>query len=69
MTLEEILHRLRGEIGSPVKLSVLRKGLTKALQFVLRSEQIQVESVVLYELGTERESVKYARIKNFQIET
>mgnify|MGYP001345051850 CR=1 FL=1 len=25
MTLDEILHRLRGEIGSPVKLSVLRK--------------------------------------------
>ncbi len=69
MTLDEILHRLRGEIGSPVKLSVLRKGLPKALQFVLRREQIQVESVVIYELGSEGKSVKYARIKNFQIET
>ena len=50
MTLDEILHRLRGEIGSPVKLSVLRKGHSKALQFVLHREQIQVESVVIYEL-------------------
>jgi len=69
MTLDEILHRLRGEIGSPVKLSVLRKGHSKALQFVLHREQIQVESVVIYELGSEGKSVKYARIKNFQIET
>jgi carboxyl-terminal processing protease len=69
MTLDEILHRLRGEIGSPVKLSVLRKGLPKTLQFVLRREQIQVESVVIYELGSEGKPIKYARIKNFQIET
>ena len=69
MTLDEILHRLRGEIGSPVKLSVLRKGHSKALQFVLHREQIQVESVVISELGSEGKSVKYARIKNFQIET
>ena len=69
MTLDEILNRLRGEIGSPVKLSVLRKGHSKALQFVLHREQIQVESVVIYELGSEGKSVKYARIKNFQIET
>ena len=69
MTLDEILHRLRGEIGSPVKLSVLRKGHSKVLQFVLHREQIQVESVVIYELGSEGKSVKYARIKNFQIET
>ena len=26
MTLDEILHRLRGNIGTPVTLSVLRKG-------------------------------------------
>ena len=51
MTLEEILHRLRGEIGSLVKLSVLRKGHTKTLQFVLHREQIRVESVVIYEFG------------------
>jgi len=69
MTLDEILHRLRGEIGSPVKLSVLRKGISKALQFVLRREQIQVESVVIFELDSGGASVKYARIKNFQLET
>jgi len=69
MTLDEILHRLRGEIDSHVKLSVLRKGLPTTIQFVLRREQIQVESVVIYDLEIEGKSIKYARIKNFQIET
>ena len=69
MTLDEILFRLRGEIGSPVKLSILRKGHPKALHFVLHREQIQVESVVTYDLGDQGESVKYTRIKNFQIGT
>ena len=35
LTLDEILHRLRGEIGTPVTLSVLRKGHAKALRFEL----------------------------------
>ena len=69
MTLDEILNRLRGEIGSTVKLSVLRKGHPKALDFVLHREQIHVESVDIFDLGSETESIKYARIKNFQIET
>ena len=69
MTLDEILHRLRGEIGSHVKLRISRKGLPKPLQFVLHREQIQVESVVIYDLGSKDKSVKYARIKNFQLET
>ncbi|MBS1255917.1 MAG: putative CtpA-like serine protease [Deltaproteobacteria bacterium] len=69
MTLDEILHRLRGEIGSPVKLSVLRKGHAKALQFELFREEIHVDSVVTYDLESEGKTVRYARIKNFQIET
>ena len=69
MTLDEILNRLRGEMGSTVKLSVLRKGHPKALDFVLHREQIHVESVDIFDLGSETESKKYARIKNFQIET
>jgi len=69
MTLDEILYRLRGEIGSPVKLSILRKGHPKQIHFVLLREQIQIESVVMYELGSKDKSVKYARIKNFQIGT
>ncbi|RTZ83695.1 MAG: hypothetical protein DSY94_07850, partial [SAR324 cluster bacterium] len=69
MTLDEILHRLRGNIGTPVTLSVLRKGHAKALQFELLREDIQVESVETYDLSSSKQTVSYVRIKNFQIDT
>ena len=69
MTLDEILHRLRGNIGTPVTLSVLRKGHAKALQFKLLREDIQVESVETYDLSSSKQTVSYVRIKNFQIDT
>ena len=69
MTLDEILHRLRGNIGTPVTLSVLRKGHAKALQFELLREDIQVESVETHDLSSSKQTVRYVRIKNFQIDT
>ena len=69
MTLDEILHRLRGNIGTPVTLSVLRKGHSKALQFELLREDIKVESVETYDLSSSKQTVSYVRIKNFQIDT
>ena len=69
MTLDEILHRLRGNIGTPVTLSVLRKGHSKALQFELLREDIQVESVETYDLSSSKQTVSYVRIKNFQNDT
>ena len=69
MTLDEILHRLRGNIGTPVTLSVLRKGHSKALQFELLREDIKVESVETYDLSSSKQTVSYVRIKNFQNDT
>ena len=69
LTLDEILHRLRGEIGTPVTLSVLRKGHAKALRFELLREEIQVESVETFDLKSSSQTVRYVRIKNFQIDT
>jgi carboxyl-terminal processing protease len=69
LTLDEILHRLRGEIGTPVTLSVLRKGHTKTLTFELLREEIQLESVETFDLESDIQTVRYVRIKNFQKDT
>ena len=69
MTLDEILYRLRGEIGTTVTLSVLRKGQAKALEFELLREEIKVESVGTFDLESGNQTVRYVRIKNFQTDT
>ena len=69
LTLDEILHRLRGETGTPVTLSVLRKGHAKALKFELLREEIKVESVETFDLQSASQTVRYVRIKGFQIAT
>ena len=69
MTLDEILYRLRGEIGTRVTLSVLRKGQAKALEFELLREEIKVESVETFDLESGNQTVRYVRIKNFQTGT
>jgi len=69
LTLDEILNRLRGETGTPVTLSILRKGHAKALKFELLREEIKVESVETFDLQSASQTVRYVRIKNFQIAT
>ena len=69
MTLDEILHRLRGDIGTTVTISVLRKGHAKALSFELLREEIKLESVETFDLQSGAQTVRYVRIKNFQIAT
>ncbi len=66
LTLEEILHRLRGNLGTTVKLSVFRKGNTNTLNFNLLREEIKVESAVKYDLVNAEKTFRYIRIKNFQ---
>lgn len=69
LTLDEILHRLRGDIGTTVTISVLRKGHAKALSFELLREEIKLESVETFDLQSGAQTVRYVRIKNFQIAT
>ena len=69
MTLDEILHRLRGEIGTKVTLGVLRKGQANALEFELLRKEIHVESVQTFDLESGNQTVRYVRIKNFQADT
>jgi len=69
LTLEEILHRLRGDRGTPVNLSVFREGNTKALNFVLIREEIKVESIETHDLESRNKTFRYIQIKNFQKNT
>ena len=69
LTLDEILNRLRGETGTTVTLSVLRKGHAKALKFELLREEIKVESVETIDLQSGIQTFRYARIKSFQMAT
>ena len=66
LTLEEILHRLRGNLGTTVNLSVIRKGNTNALNFSLVREEIKVESVEKFDLVSAGNTFRFIRIKNFQ---
>ncbi len=69
MTLDEILHRMRGKIGTSVRLSVLRKGQAKTLEFELLRTEIKLESVEAFNLESGSKTIRYVRIKNFQIDT
>ena len=69
LTLEEILQRLRGNLGSIVNLSVFRKGNINELNFVLEREEIRVESVEKFDLNLSGMTIRYIRINNFQIGT
>ena len=69
LTIEEILQRLRGNLGTNVYLSVIRKGNTNTLNFDLKREEIRVKSVEKFDLKISGQTYRYIRIKNFQIGT
>ena len=69
LTLDGILYRLRGVTGTFVTLSVLRKGHAKTLKFELLREEIKVESIETSVSQSGSQTVRYVRIKSFQIGT
>ena len=42
---EEVIEKLRGPRGSPVRLGVLRQGRDALLDFVVRRERIELKSL------------------------
>jgi carboxyl-terminal processing protease len=64
MTMDEALKRLRGQPGTPVKVTVLR-GTSTTLDFTLKREIIQVPSVKSTWIG----DVAYLRITQFTAHT
>lgn len=61
--LKEAVNLMRGKIGEPITLTILRKGETKPLQFTLVRENIQIKSVQNKLLD---KNYGYVRLTQFQ---
>lgn len=66
MTLMDAVKIIRGPKGSEVKLTIMREGADKPLEFTLTRDVIPIKSVRNYLLTPE---IGYIRISNFQSET
>ena len=66
MTLQDAVSRLRGETGSPIKITIFRKSFKAPKEFTIVRDIIKVRSVVqkLYE-----EDIGYIKIRNFSKNT
>jgi carboxyl-terminal processing protease len=66
LTLKDAVNLMRGKAGSPIELTILRKGANKPLTFDLIREVIQIKSVKSKLLG---EGYGYVRLTQFQAQT
>jgi carboxyl-terminal processing protease len=66
LTLKEAVNLMRGKAGSPIELTVLRKGTNKPLVFDIIREVIQIKSVKSKML---RDGYGYVRLTQFQAPT
>ena len=66
MTLLDVVKKIRGPKGTPVKLTIARKGVQKPLDFSITRDVIPLKSVRHYSLTPE---IGYVRVSNFQSKT
>ena len=66
-TLQEAVKRMRGEIGSKITLTIIRKNESKPLVFEITRDVIQLTSVKSRDLETA--GYAYMRISSFQVGT
>lgn len=66
MTLRDAVAKMRGKIGAPIKLTIIRKGATKPLILTLKRENIKIKSVKARLLDNR---FAYVRISTFQAST
>ncbi|MEW6665554.1 MAG: S41 family peptidase [Thermodesulfobacteriota bacterium] len=66
MTLIDAVKHIRGEKGTKVRLTIMREGQEKPLEFSLVRDMIPLKSVRAYRLTP---SVGYVRVSNFQAKT
>lgn len=66
LTLKDAVNLMRGKAGSPIELTILRKGASKPLTFDLIREVIQIKSVKSKLLS---EGYGYVRLTQFQAQT
>ena len=66
LSLNQAVEKMRGEIGTPIVLTIVRAGEREPLKLTLTRDVIQVTSVKTVELG---DSYGYIRITQFQAQT
>lgn len=66
MSLTDAVKKMRGKPGTRIKLTVIRKGVSKPLIFTLTRDIIKVVSV---KWRVERESIGYVRVSQFNEQT
>ena len=66
LTINDAVQKMRGAVGSKIKLTVLRKGQEKPMEFTLEREIIHVSSVRFHKEG---DDVGYIRITQFNEQT
>lgn len=63
LTLRDAVSKMRGKIGTPIKLTIVRKGMEKPLILTLKRENIQIKSVKARLID---HRFAYLRISTFQ---
>ncbi|MGD8227777.1 MAG: S41 family peptidase [Desulfobacteraceae bacterium] len=66
MTLTDAVKLIRGKKGTKVKLTIMREGADKPLEFTVIRDVIPIKSVRIYLL---KPTIGYVRISNFQSKT
>jgi carboxyl-terminal processing protease len=66
LTINDAVQKMRGAVGSKIKLTVLRKGQEKPMEFTLEREIIHVSSVRFHKDG---DDIGYIRITQFNEQT
>lgn len=62
LTLPEAVEKMRGKVGSPIKITVLREGEKEPLQFDIKRDKIRIETV---SARAEGEDIVYLRVRSF----
>ncbi|OHD99206.1 MAG: peptidase S41 [Sulfurimonas sp. RIFCSPHIGHO2_12_FULL_36_9] len=62
MTIDEAVSIMRGKVGTPIKLTVVREGETKPLEIKIVRGNITIESVYAKSIGND---IQYIRVTSF----
>jgi carboxyl-terminal processing protease len=62
MNIEEAVHIMRGKVGTPINITVVRKTATKPLHFHIIRGKIKIQSVYSKQIGND---ILYLRITSF----
>ncbi|MBM3618525.1 MAG: S41 family peptidase [Alphaproteobacteria bacterium] len=65
LTLPEAVEKMRGKIGSQIKVTILREGAQEPLNFTLTRENIKIESVA----SRAEDDIAYIRVRSFSENT